>query len=72
MTQHADQTAGATPAPGRKLTTAEVAALTRTTTGTIQVALCRRGHYLGMRPVRLPNRRLLWDEAEVHRILSGA
>ena len=32
----------------------------------------RQGHYLGMRPVKLPNGRLLWDVEEVeHLLLTG-
>ena len=38
---------------------------------TIRAALCRDGHYLGLRPVKLPNRRLLWDANALEALLSG-
>jgi hypothetical protein len=38
---------------------------------TIRAALCRDGHYLGLRPVKLPNRRLLWDASALEALLSG-
>ncbi len=36
---------------------------------TIRGAFCRDGHYLGLRPIKLPNRRLLWPADEVHALL---
>lgn len=39
---------------------------------TIRAGLCRKGHYLGMRPrVKLPNGRLLWDPAQLEMMLAG-
>lgn len=38
---------------------------------TIRAALCRDGHYLGLRPIKLPNRRLLWDASALEALLSG-
>lgn len=38
---------------------------------TLRASLCRNGHYMGMRPVKLPNGRLLWDAAEVERLTAG-
>lgn len=38
---------------------------------TPRVALCRDGHYMGIRPVKLPNRRLMWPADAVARLLSG-
>jgi len=38
---------------------------------TIRAALCRDGHYLGLRPIKLPNRRLLWDANALEALLSG-
>lgn len=37
-----------------------------------RASLCRRGHWLGMKPVKLPNGRLLWPLAEIHALLGGA
>lgn len=36
----------------------------------IRAALCRDGHYLGLRPIKLPNRRLLWSAEAVATLLS--
>ncbi|MEF8709513.1 MAG: hypothetical protein V5B38_11775 [Candidatus Accumulibacter propinquus] len=55
----------------RPLTTDEFAEWLRVKSQTIRAALCRDGHYLGLRPVKLPNRRLLWDAAAVERLISG-
>lgn len=38
---------------------------------TIRAALCRDGHYLGLRPVKLPNRRLLWDANALEALIAG-
>lgn len=53
------------------LSTEEVAALGKVRAASIRHALCVRGHWNGLRPVKLPNRRLLWDAAEVARVLGG-
>jgi len=39
---------------------------------TIRAALCRDGHYLGLRPIKLPNRRLLWSADAVNALLNGS
>lgn len=56
---------------GAKLSTEEAAARLRVAPQTPRASLCRLGHWLGMRPVKLPNGRLLWDAAEVERLASG-
>lgn len=56
---------------GEKLSTEELATILRVAVQTPRASLCRKGHYLGMRPVKLPSGRLLWDAAEVERLLSG-
>lgn len=56
---------------GAKLSTEEAAAKLRAAPQTPRAALCRLGHWMGMRPVKLPNGRLLWDAAEVERLASG-
>lgn len=38
---------------------------------TLHAALCRNGHYFGIRPVKLPNGLLAWPADEVDRIASG-
>lgn len=57
--------------PAAKLTTEELAARLRVAKETPRSALCRQGHYMGMRPVKLPNGKLLWDAAEAERLVSG-
>lgn len=37
----------------------------------IRSGLCRRGHYLGLIPVKLQNRRLAWPAEDVIRLLNG-
>lgn len=61
----------ATTPTGKKLTTKEAADKLRASPKTPLVSLSRLGHWMGMRPVKLPNGRLLWDAAEVERLVSG-
>lgn len=58
------------PATSRKLSTDEFAEWLHVKSQTIRAGLCRDGHYLGLRPVKLPNRRLLWDSSEVRELLE--
>ncbi len=44
--------------PAAKITTEEMAGLLRIVPQTPRAGLCRNGHYLGMRPVKLPNGKL--------------
>lgn len=37
---------------------------------TIRRSFCTQGHYLGVRPRKLPNGRLRWPAAEVHKLLD--
>jgi len=53
------------------LSTNELAALFKVAPQSIRAAICRNGHWLGMRPVKLANRRILWDADQANRILSG-
>ena len=55
----------------RKLDPAEAAAVLRVKPQTLRRALCLQGHYFGMRPVKLPNGRLLWDAADLDRLTAG-
>lgn len=64
-------TTAPTARTGAKLSTEEAAAKLRAATQTPRASLCRLGHWMGMRPVKLPNGRLLWDAAEVERLASG-
>ncbi|EXI77150.1 MAG: hypothetical protein AW10_03991 [Candidatus Accumulibacter appositus] len=57
--------------PDAKLTTDELVALFKAKSQTPRASLCRHGHWMGMVPVKLPNRTLLWDRAEADRLLAG-
>lgn len=39
---------------------------------TLRAALCRNGHYFGLRPVKLPNGRLLWPADAFAKLTGGA
>ncbi|CAN0622813.1 conserved protein of unknown function [Burkholderia multivorans] len=51
--------------------TDEVAELLLVLPQTVLKAYSRDGEYCGIRPIRLPNRRLAWPMAEVKKLLSG-
>ena len=68
MTSNATATSAC---PSAKITTEEMAGLLRIVPQTARAGLCRNGHYLGMRPVKLPNGKLLWDASEVEQLISG-
>lgn len=38
---------------------------------TLRAGLCRDGHYLNMRPIKLPNRLLAWPADQIEDLLSG-
>ncbi len=54
-----------------RLSTNELAAQFRVSPTTIRRALCVKGHYLGLRPLKLPTGRLLWPAHEVEKLLRG-
>jgi len=64
-------TTAPTARPAAKITTEEMAGLLRIVPQTARAGLCRNGHYLGLKPLKLSNGKLLWDAAEVERLLSG-
>lgn len=51
-------------------TTREFASLVRVEPQTIVRALCMTGSYLGVKPIKLPNHRLLWPTGELKKILK--
>lgn len=55
----------------RKLDTLEAAERLRIKPQTIRRSLCLSGHYLDLRPTKLPNGRLLWDAAAVDSLVNG-
>ena len=51
--------------------TTEFAPLLGVKTQTVHKGYCLHGHYLNIRPIKLPNGRLLWPKAEVQVLLNG-
>jgi hypothetical protein len=52
------------------LTTKQLAEKFHVKPNTIRTSLCRKGHWCGLRPVRLPNRFLAWPDDAVQRLLA--
>ena len=53
------------------MTSKDLAALLGCQATTIRRGLCVNGHYLGLRPTKLPNGRLLWAEAPALEVLGN-
>jgi hypothetical protein len=52
--------------------TEEFAALVRILPESLRSRVSRKGHYFGIRPAfKLPNRRLLWDAAEIRNLVAS-
>lgn len=58
------------PLTSRSLSTEELASALKVRPQTIRAGLCRDGHYMGLRPSKLPNRFLLWDAIAVNALLG--
>lgn len=58
-------------ARAKTLSTEQAAAALHIKPQTLRAALCRDGHYFGLRPRKLPNGRLLWPAEGIERLLSG-
>jgi hypothetical protein len=56
----------------RLLTTNKLADKLGVKPDTLRRSLCQKGHYLGIKPVKLPNRRLLWPSRSILRIIDDA
>jgi hypothetical protein len=52
------------------LTTEKLAEELNVKPNTIRSSLCRTGSYMGIRPVKLPNRFLAWPDDAVQRLLD--
>ena len=52
----------------KHLTTEALAAELRVKPQTLRAALCRSGHYFGIRPIKLRNRLLLWPADSLERL----
>lgn len=55
----------------QNLSTEDLANELKVRPGTILHAFSSKGHYLGLVPIKLPNRRLLWPADEVNALLRG-
>ena len=55
----------------KKISTKDLATLLSCVPNTIRRGYCIDGHYLGLRPIKLPNGRLLWSETHALNILRG-
>jgi len=53
-----------------KLTTDEFADQRRTKTQTVRKHYCTRGSYFGIRPLRLPNGKLLWPDGTLEQLFA--
>ena len=60
-----------TPTPTPKLGTENLAAFGQVLPQSIRASVCRKGHWNGLRPVKLPSGKLLWDAAEAAAVLNG-
>ncbi len=56
----------------QNFSTEETAAEFKVEPNTIRTGLSRHGHYLGLRPVKLPNGRLLWSGEAVRKLINGS
>ena len=52
------------------LTTNQLARLAITTPGNIRVRLCTTGSFFGVKPLKLPSRRLLWPSDSLERLAA--
>ena len=59
------------PLAARTLSTEQAAAVLKVKPQTLRAALCRDGHYFGVRPQKARNRFLMWDASAVEALLNG-
>jgi hypothetical protein len=52
------------------LTTNQLARLAITTPGNIRVRLCQTGSFFGVKPLKLPSKRLLWPADSLARLAA--
>lgn len=55
----------------RNYSTEEAAAILKVKPQTLRAALCRDGHYAGVKPRKLPSRFLAWNADEIDAIVRG-
>lgn len=52
------------------VTTETVAQVFKVEPASIRHSYCTKGHYMGLKPIKLPNRLLRWNLAEARRVLG--
>jgi len=52
------------------VTTKQLSKMLGVNTDTIRRGLCVNGHYLGLKPVKMPNRMLMWPVANIDKLFS--
>jgi len=52
------------------LPTSEIASILGVQSATVRRGFCLDGHYMGLRPIKLPNHRLLWPEKDLEQLLK--
>lgn len=55
----------------RTYSTKEAATILKVRPQTLRAALCRDGHYFGVRPQKARNRFLVWDANAIDALLNG-
>jgi len=56
---------------GKTYDTKELAALLKVEPSTIRRGYCVNGHYFSLKPIKLPNRRLLWPADQAQKFLEA-
>lgn len=59
------------PLAARTLSTEQAAAALHIKPQTLRAAVCRAGHYAGVRPHKLPSRFLAWPAEAIDRLAGG-
>lgn len=59
------------PLAARSYSTEQAAAALHIKPQTLRAALCRDGHYAGVRPRKLPSRFLAWPADQIERLAAG-
>jgi hypothetical protein len=65
-----DQTVSSDQTETSFLTTKKFAELFHVEPATTRRGLCVNGHYMGIKPLKLPNGRLLWPENEAKKVIQ--
>ncbi len=52
------------------ITTKQLSKMLGVNSDTIRRGLCVNGHYLGLKPIKMPNRMLMWPVANIDKLFS--